>query len=41
VDLLAAQDSLVQAREALAQARYDLAAADLALRRTAGTFPPK
>jgi outer membrane protein TolC len=41
VDLLAAQDSLVLAREALAQARYDLAAADLALRRTAGTFPPK
>jgi outer membrane protein TolC len=41
VDLLSAQDSLVLAREALAQARYDLAAADLALRRTAGTFPPK
>jgi outer membrane protein TolC len=41
VDLLAAQDSLVLAREALAQARYDLAAADLALRRTAGTFPPR
>jgi outer membrane protein TolC len=41
VDLLSAQDSLVLAREALAQARYDVAAADLALRRTAGTFPPK
>jgi outer membrane protein TolC len=41
VDLLAAQDSLVLAREALAQARYDLASADLTLRRTAGTFPPK
>jgi len=41
VDLLQAQDALVASREALAQARYDLAAADLSLRRTAGTFPPK
>jgi outer membrane protein TolC len=41
VDLLAAQDSLVIAQEALASARFDVAIADLALRRTAGTFPPR
>ena len=41
VDLLQAQDALVASQEALAQARYDVAAADLTLRRTAGTFPPK
>jgi outer membrane protein TolC len=41
VDLLQAQDGLVGAQEALAQARFDLAVADLTLRRTAGTFPPK
>jgi outer membrane protein TolC len=41
VDLLAAQDNLVSAQEALASARFDVALADLALRRTAGTFPPR
>jgi len=41
VDLLQAQDTLVASQEALAQARYDVAAADLLLRRAAGTFPPK
>jgi outer membrane protein TolC len=41
VDLLAAQDALVGAQEALAQSRFDLAVADLTLRRTAGTFPPR
>lgn len=40
VDLLQAQDALVATQEALAQAHYDVAAADLLLRRTAGTFPP-
>ena len=41
VDLLQAQDGLVGAEEALAQARFDVAVADLTLRRTAGTFPPR
>jgi outer membrane protein TolC len=41
VDLLAAQDNLVIAQESLASARFDVAVADLALRRTAGTFPPR
>ena len=41
IDLLAAQDNLVIAQESLAQARFDVAIADLALRRTAGTFPPR
>lgn len=41
VELLRAQDDLVGAQEALAQARYDVAAADLFLRRAAGTFPPR
>ncbi len=41
VDLLQAQDGLIGSEEALAQARFDLAVADLTLRRTAGTFPPK
>jgi len=41
VDLLAAQDNLVIAQESLAAARFDVAIADLALRRTAGTFPPR
>jgi outer membrane protein TolC len=41
VDLLAAQDNLVIAQESLATARFDVAVADLALRRTAGTFPPR
>jgi len=41
VDLLQAQDALVGAQEALAQSRFDLAVADLTLRRTAGTFPPR
>ncbi|HVV51829.1 MAG TPA: TolC family protein [Polyangia bacterium] len=41
VDLLQAQDNLVIAQESLASARFDVAIADLALRRTAGTFPPR
>jgi outer membrane protein TolC len=41
VDLLAAQDNLVIAQESLASARFDVAIADLALRRTGGTFPPR
>jgi outer membrane protein TolC len=41
VDLLNVQDSLVGAQEALAQLRFDLAVADLAYRKTAGTFPPR
>ena len=41
VDLLNVQDSLVNSQEALAQFRFDLAVADLAYRKTAGTFPPK
>jgi outer membrane protein TolC len=41
VDLLQAQDSLVNSQEALAQLRFDLAVADLTLRKTAGTFPPR
>jgi outer membrane protein TolC len=41
VDLLGVQDSLVGAQEALAQLRFDLAVADLAYRKTAGTFPPR
>jgi outer membrane protein TolC len=41
VDLLQAQDALVGAQVGLAQAHYDVAAADLALRHAAGTFPPK
>ncbi len=41
VDLLQAQDALVASQEALAQAHYDVAAADLVLRRAAGTFPPR
>jgi outer membrane protein/protease secretion system outer membrane protein len=39
VDLLQAQDALVNSQQALAQAHYDVAAADLALRHAAGTFP--
>lgn len=39
VDLLQAQDALVTTQEGLAQAHYDAAAADLFLRRAAGTFP--
>jgi outer membrane protein TolC len=41
LDLLQAQDAVVAALVGLAQARFDLAAADLALRRAAGTFPPQ
>jgi outer membrane protein TolC len=41
LDLLQAQDNLVAAEVAVAQARFDLALADLALRRTAGTFPTR
>ena len=39
VDLLQAQDALVDAQQALAQAHFDVALADLTLRRAAGTFP--
>jgi outer membrane protein TolC len=41
VDLLQAQDNLVVSQEALAQAHFDVAVADISLRHTAGTFPPK
>jgi outer membrane protein TolC len=41
LDLLQAQDALVAANVALVQARFAVAAADLAFRFTAGTFPPK
>ena len=41
IDLLAAQDNVVIAQESLASARFDAAIADLALRRSAGTFPPR
>jgi outer membrane protein TolC len=39
MDLLQAQDAIVASYEGLAHARFDLAAADLMLRRAAGTFP--
>jgi outer membrane protein TolC len=41
LDLLQAQDAVVEAHLGLAQAHFDVAAADLALRHAAGTFPPK
>jgi len=41
LDLLQAQDALIAAQVALVQARFDVAASDLALRYSAGTFPPK
>jgi multidrug efflux system outer membrane protein len=41
LDLLQAQDAVVGAMVGLAQAHFDVAAADLALRHAAGTFPPK
>jgi outer membrane protein TolC len=41
LDLLQAQDAVVGAHLTLAQAHFDVAAADLALRHAAGTFPPK
>jgi OMF family outer membrane factor len=41
LDLLAAQDNVVIAHLGLAQAHFDVAAADLAFRHAAGTFPPK
>ncbi|HVZ75399.1 MAG TPA: TolC family protein [Polyangia bacterium] len=41
LDLLQAQDALVSANIALVQAHFDVAAADLAFRHAAGTFPPK
>ena len=41
IDLLQAQDNLVSVNQSLAQAHYDVAIADLTLRRTQGTFPPK
>jgi outer membrane protein TolC len=41
LDLLEAQDALIAANVALVQARFDVAAADLAFRYAAGTFPPK
>jgi outer membrane protein len=40
LDLLQAQDAMVSAHLGLAQAHFDVAAADLALRHAAGTFPP-
>jgi outer membrane protein TolC len=41
IDLLNAQDNVVIAQESLAEARFDTAIADLALRFSAGTFPPR
>jgi outer membrane protein len=41
LDLLQAQDALIAANIALVQARFDVAAADLAFRYAAGTFPPR
>jgi outer membrane protein TolC len=41
LDLLQAQDAVVAAHLGLAQAHFDVAAADLAFRHAAGTFPPK
>ncbi|MEO5767326.1 MAG: TolC family protein [Polyangia bacterium] len=41
IDLLTAQDNLVNAQLAVAQAHFDLAVADLTLRRAAGTFPAR
>jgi outer membrane protein TolC len=41
LDLLQAQDALNASNIALVQARFDVAAADLAFRYYAGTFPPK
>jgi outer membrane protein TolC len=41
LDLLQAQDTIVASMLGLAQAHFDVAAADLALRHAAGTFPPK
>ncbi len=41
LDLLTAQDAVVVAHLQLVQAHFDVAAADLALRYSAGTFPPK
>ena len=41
LDLLQAQDAVQTSLVALAQAHFDVAAADLALRHAAGTFPPK
>ncbi|HYG67698.1 MAG TPA: TolC family protein, partial [Anaeromyxobacteraceae bacterium] len=39
IELLQAQDDLVNARVSLAQARFDLSVADLQLRRSVGEFP--
>lgn len=41
IDVLQAQDALVEAQDALARAHFDVALADLTLRRAAGTFPPR
>jgi outer membrane protein TolC len=41
IDLLQAQDALVSAQDTVARAHFDVAAAHLALRRAAGTFPPR
>ena len=41
LDLLQAEDASVTSLVGLAQAHFDVAAADLALRHAAGTFPPK
>jgi len=39
IDVLQAQDALVEAQDALARAHFDVALSDLTLRRAAGTFP--
>ncbi|HYG69602.1 MAG TPA: TolC family protein, partial [Anaeromyxobacteraceae bacterium] len=39
IELLQAQDDLVNARVSLARARFDLSVADLQLRRSVGEFP--
>lgn len=39
IDVLQAQDALVEAQDELARAHFDVALADLTLRRAAGTFP--
>jgi len=41
LDLLQAEDASVTSMVELAQAHFDVAAADLALRHAAGTFPPR
>jgi outer membrane protein len=41
IEVLQAQDALVEAQNALARAHFDVALADLSLRRAAGTFPDR